>query len=173
MKHYLWIAIMLAVCCLAAAMNENYITTTTGLLAHLENVRVAPVLQQPEETEEFPETTLISKTFALPYNSIDLQVQNLQWNVFDNSGNFLYQEQAIEPGILRIGNSFTFREMRGYTILIETQINEGETIRTLASADFSLTGSEPIEIPENISPAFIDAYKALADNFQTSYLRNL
>ena len=173
MKHYLWIAIMLAVCCLAAAMNDNYITTTTGLLAHLENVRVAPVLQQPEETEEFPETTLISKTFALPYNSIDLQVQNLQWNVFDSSGNFLYQEQAIEPGILRIGNSFTFREMRGYTILIETQINEGETIRTLASADFSLTGSEPIEIPENISPAFIDAYKALADNFQTSYLRNL
>ncbi|HNZ45022.1 MAG TPA: hypothetical protein PKH12_03715, partial [Candidatus Syntrophosphaera thermopropionivorans] len=89
MKRYLWIAIMLAVCCLAAAMNENYITTTTGLLAHLENVRVAPFLQQPKETEEFPETTLISKTFALPYNSIDLQVQNLQWNVFDSSGNFL------------------------------------------------------------------------------------
>ena len=85
-------------------MDENYTTTTTGLVAHLENVRVAPVLEQPKETEEFPETTLISKTFALPYNSIDLQVQNLQWNVFDNSGNFLYQEQAIEPCILRIGN---------------------------------------------------------------------
>ena len=27
MKRYLWIAIMLAVCCLATAMNENYTTT--------------------------------------------------------------------------------------------------------------------------------------------------
>ena len=173
MKQYFGIVFLLAITCLSAAMNESYLTTTTGLNAHLDNIRFAPVLEQPKVGEEISEITIISKTFALPFNSIDLQVQNLQWNVFDKTGNFLYQEQNTEADILWLGNSFTFREMQGYTILIQTQINDVETIRTLASADFSLIGAEPLEIPESVSPAFIDAYKALADNYQTSYLRDL
>ncbi|MDZ4182911.1 MAG: C25 family cysteine peptidase, partial [Candidatus Cloacimonadaceae bacterium] len=72
-----------------------------------------------------------------------------------------------------LANSFTMREMRGFTVVMQTQVLQGDRIHTLKNVDFSLSGSQPIELPTSVSPAFIDAYKVLADNYQTSYLRNL
>jgi hypothetical protein len=154
-------------------MGEYYQDTAGGLQARLENIRLTPKTDTAPTDEEFPETTLISKTYALPFASAELQVQSLEWNVFDLQGNLLGTEQNRGIDALRIGNTFTFREMRGFTVLIETQVSDGENIRTLKSVEFSLAGSSPILPPQSVSPAFVDAYKELADNYSTSYLRDL
>lgn len=173
MRRFLTLAILLAAGVLCAATNGLYQSSANVLTARLENIRLAPATQSVDPDEEFPQGTLISKTFALPYRSADLQVQTLEWNVFDQSGNFLYTELNRGIDALSIGKVFTFREMQGFTVLIETQFREGNTVRTLKNAEFSLTGSDPIPLPTSVSPAFIDAYKELADNFETSYLRDL
>ncbi len=173
MRTFILMTILLALSVLQAATGELFQDNSAGLTARMENIRLAPAQNTEPDDEEFPQGTLMSRTFALPYRAVDLQVQSLSWNVFDLNGNFQYAEQNRTLDALSIGNSFTFREMQGFTVLIETQFIDGEHIRTLTNAEFSLAGSDAIEIPTSISPAFIDAYKELADNFETSYLRDL
>ncbi|MGC9361778.1 MAG: C25 family cysteine peptidase, partial [Candidatus Syntrophosphaera sp.] len=173
MNKYAIIAMLLALCALHAAAGEYYNETASGLNARLENIRLAPQTEAPDPDEQFPGTTLISKTYALPFETVDLDVHSLEWNVFDLQGNFLHAEQNRQIDALSVANSFHFREMRGFTVLFQTQHQEGGTIRTLASAEFTLTGSNPLQIPASVSPAFIDAYEELADNYETSYLRDL
>ena len=173
MRNYLLIVIMLSLSLLYAAVGDICQTTATGVDARLQGLRSAPQNASEISDPEFPETTLLSRTYALPFQSVELSVQNLEWNVFDRGGNFLYTEQNRGLDALSVGNSFSFREMRGFTVLIQTQIDDGERIRTLTNAEFSLTGQQPLDIPQSVSPAFIDAYRELADNFDTSYLRDL
>lgn len=173
MRRFILIAILLSLSMLGAVIAEQYQTVGSALSARLDNIRLQPLADTEPADEEFPATTVISKTFALPFRQASLQVQSLQWNVFDASGNYLYTEQNRALDALSIGNSFTFREMQGFTVLIQTQVTDGNQIRTLTNAEFSLTGSVPIQLPDSVSPAFIDAYKTLADNYQTSYLRDL
>ncbi len=173
MRPYLLTAILLALSVLYALPTEQYLNTPTGLNARLENIRLAPIDDADAAAEEFPQGGLISKTYALPFQSVELQVQSLQWNVFDQSGNFLYTEQNRGIDALSIGNSFTMREMQGFTVLFQTQFVEGEHIRTLKDVEFTLSGSTPVSLPTSVSPAFIAAYQELADNYETSYLRDL
>lgn len=173
MKTYILIALMLSLSLLFAAAGDICQTTGTGVTARLQNLRLAPMPVSEITDPEFPESAVISRTYALPFESAELSVQSLEWNVFDRQGNFLYIEQNRSLDALSIGNSFTFREMRGFTVLIQTQLEEGDRIRTLSSAEFSLAGNQPVALPQSVSPAFIDAYRELADNYSTSYLRDL
>ena len=173
MRRLVLIMILLALGVLFASSGEHYLNIASGMHARLENIRLAPDTEPVPEDEEFPVTTLISRTYALPFQTAELQVQSLEWNVFDLSGNYLYTEQNRSINALSVGNVFKFREMQGFTVLIETQYQEGQNIRCLKNAEFSLQGSLPIELPASVSPAFIDAYKELADNYETSYLRDL
>ncbi|NLH93363.1 MAG: T9SS type A sorting domain-containing protein [Candidatus Cloacimonetes bacterium] len=173
MRYYLLIVIMLSLGVLYAAAGDVCQTTASGLSARLQNLRLSPLEATDSDDPEFPETTLLSRTYALPFQSVELSVQSLEWKVFDRNGNFLYSEQNRNLDALSVGNSFSFREMRGFTVLVETQIDDGESIRTLTNAEFSLAGQQPIPLPQSVSPAFIDAYRELADNFDTSYLRDL
>ncbi len=115
----------------------------------------------------------ISKTFALPYMQADLGVSSITWNVYDRDGRYLGQETDYSDGDVYIANSFTFREMRGFTVNICNKKMENDSVKEISQVSFKLTGSSPVTLPESVSPAFIGAYKDLADNFETSYLRNL
>jgi hypothetical protein len=156
---------------LSATAGETYFSTSAGVEARLDNIRQAPQLEPDDE--EFSPGTRITKTFALPFDTASVQVNALQWNVFDRSGQFLRVEQnrSLEP--ISVANSFTFREMRGHTVMIETQYEIGDIIYTLSQADFYLVGNGPVQLPASVSPAFKDAYGELADNYETSYLRTL
>ncbi len=173
MRSYLLLAALLSAAALSAVPAAQYLNTASGLSARLENIRLLPEPDTAAEDDEFPQHGIISKTFALPFASVDLQVQSLSWNVFDANGNFLYTEQNRNLDAVSLGNSFTMREMRGYTVLLRTQLEENGQIRTLTDAQFSLAGSTPIALPTSVSPAFIAAYQELADNYQSSYLREL
>ncbi len=173
MRKHILTVIMLSLSLLYAATGDLCETTATGVSVRLSDLRTAPMQDLEASDPHSPESTVMSRTYALPFQSAELSVQALDWNVFDRLGNFLYAEQNRDLGALSIGNSFIFREMRGFTVRIQTQIADGEQIRTLRNAEFSLSGSQPADFPQSVSPAFAKAYEELADNFDTSYLRNL
>jgi hypothetical protein len=126
-----------------------------------------------DEGDTNPPTATITRTFAFPYQQANLQINSMVWNVFDHNGNFLYSEQKRESSALQVAHGFTFRDMRGFTIKIETQLTTDTEVRTLTDIDFELIGVSPLSIPATISPAFVDAYRSLADNYDQSYLRNI
>ena len=169
------LAILLFVSILAAAGLQEYQTTASGLRAAITELRAAPLVEDnsPDNDDGLDTISYTSKTFALPYESISLQINSMRWNVFDQSGTFLYTEDNLRDGTAVVANSFTFRDMRGHTVKIRAQFTEGNLTRTLHSIDFSITGSNPVSIPESLSPAFVQSYKSLADNWETSYLRYL
>ena len=176
MKKPVFIIILLACSILAANTIQNYGTNGSSLYARFEGLQTNPIEYQDtniEEDEPIVSSSFITKTFAFPFANAELIICSMGWNVFDSEGNFLYSEQKKENSAVSIVHSFTFREMRGYTIRIETQKEKDGLIHTLNELSFELTGSDPIQIPDSVSPAFIDAYKALADNFDYSYLRDL
>ncbi|MDP3114248.1 MAG: C25 family cysteine peptidase [Candidatus Cloacimonadaceae bacterium] len=174
MRSFILLTLLLFVSLLSAAAYERYDTHAAGLNARVENLRLAPAeVSEPGEDDEFVSHTAISKTFALPYQAATLNISRSLWNVFDENGNFLYTESNRNHDMINLANSFTMREMRGFTVVIETQVLRDGKIYTLKDVDFALAGSQPIVMPTSVSPAFIDAYKVLADNFETSYLRNL
>ncbi|MDD4309877.1 MAG: C25 family cysteine peptidase, partial [Candidatus Cloacimonetes bacterium] len=176
MKPYIVILMLLSISILAAANLEQYSTQGSVLTARLESLRLSPMADEPasiDEGDTSAPSSALMRTFAFPYQQVQIQVNSMHWNVFDLNGNFLYNEQRSINNALQVANSFTFREMTGVTIRIETQISSESTIRTLTEVDFQLLGSQLVEFPTSISPAFIDAYRELADNFEQSYLRTI
>lgn len=174
MRYQILLILLLAVCLLPATQTERYDSSAAGLRGSISFSRQAPLPQDQILDEDGVDTvTAISRTFALPFNDVTLSVHSIKWNVFDRDGNFLYQQSNRDQNTVVVANRFQFREMRGFTITARTQILDGDQMLGLAELDFSLNGQGTIELPSSVSPAFIDAYKVLADNFDTSYLRDL
>ncbi|MDD4147110.1 MAG: C25 family cysteine peptidase [Candidatus Cloacimonetes bacterium] len=144
--------------------------------ARFENLRETPMFVQEsqsfEETEH-PDTPIISRTLAFPYQNAELLIQSMTWRVFDKQGEYLRSSSENFTDVASIAQSFTFREMHGVTIRIQTQRETDTEIYTLDNLDLSVRGHGQLNIPESVSPAFIDAYKYLADNWDTSYLKSL
>lgn len=173
MKRYMLIALLTLIVGITAAVSvETFDTRGNGLTASLRNLRQAPIEPETEE-DEFDTQTFISRTFALPFADVILRITNTRWNAFDLTGNYIGEVQHRNNDAAVIANRFRFREMQGFTVNIRTQIEEENRILTLMDVDFELEGIGSIELPMSVSPAFIDAYKVLADNYETSYLRNL
>lgn len=176
MKSYIAIIMLLSISILGAIGLEQYQATGSGMRAQLTELRLTPMPHQEADLAEgdiSAPTPAITKTYAFPFRNAQLQINRMKWNVFNTEGSFLYSEEQRVASAMSVVYNFQFREMRGVTVRIETQLENAETIRTLSEVDFELIGSEPIVIPETVSGAFIDAYKVLADNFDTSYLRDI
>jgi len=54
---------------------------------------------------------------------------------------------------------FTFREMRGVSLRINTQLKQLMRFLTLSDLDVQIRGSGAIQLPETISEAFAPAYR--------------
>ncbi|MCB5271976.1 MAG: C25 family cysteine peptidase [Candidatus Cloacimonetes bacterium] len=177
MRKLILIISILCISLLSAATLERFQDTGTGINARFENLRTAPF--EPAEIsiddgdDEFPETPMISRTFAFPYENAGLLVNQMTWRVFSKQGDYLQSRQETVDSALELSQPFIFREMRGVTLRIQTQLETETEILTLDNLDFELQGSGTLTFPQSVSPAFIDAYQALADNWETSYLRNL
>ena len=162
---------------LGAANLERFEDTGIGINARFENLRTSPFergeISLDEGEYQFPDTPMISRTVAFPYESAQLSVNQMTWRVFNKDGEYMNTRSLINDSAVELSQPFTFREMRGFTIRINTQLETDTEILTLDNLDFNLHGSGAIEIPQSVSPAFVDAYQVLADNWDTSYLRNL
>jgi len=154
---------------------EQYTTTGWGVRASLESVRAVPQTEDnsADNNDGLDTISSITKTFALPYQSADVQLNHVSWNVFDSNGTFLYKTQTQRENTVVLAKSFTFREFHGFTVRIAAQYTDNDLVYTLDNIDFNLVGSDLIDIPAGVSPAFVEAYKTLADNWNTCYLRDL
>ena len=174
MKLHIVLILLLALSLLPASVTERFDGTPQSIRGSISLSRQAPVAQdQILDEEGIDSVTAFSRTFALPVQDVTLSVHSITWNVFDSQGNFLYQQSNRDQNSVVVANRFQFREMRGFTITAKTQLADGDLMLGLAELDFSLSGQGSIPLPSSVSPAFIDAYKALADNWDTCYLRDL
>ena len=160
--------IMIALAGFCFGMNvEQCSTNGNSVQVRLENVRSLP------DYNADPAAYITSLTYALPYSEAILSVNSIMCKEFDSDGNFIRTSSMGDEGIVKIANSFTFREMRGFTVNIQNQIHKDNVTKVVDKIDFSLLGVNPIELPTSISPAFQNAYQELAANYDSSYLRNL
>jgi hypothetical protein len=137
------------------------------------NVKLTNVRAIPEFSDIDQNQFVTTQTYALPYLSANLSVSSMTWKEYDNNGTFLRSMDSVENGSIYIANSFIFREMNGFTVAFKNQVNENNKTRVLDKVEFELTGAQPISLPQSVSGAFINSYKKLADNYDSSYLRNL
>ncbi|HOD17591.1 MAG TPA: C25 family cysteine peptidase [Candidatus Cloacimonadota bacterium] len=140
---------------------------------NLVTVRLNNFKSCPDPTAADPNLSVTAQTYALPYQQAQIQVNGMTWKEYDASGNYLRTIDLNDNQKINLVNSFTFREMRGFTVTITNQYTENNVTRVLQNIEFRLIGSQPITIPEAISPSFVTAYSQLATNYNTSYLRNL
>ncbi len=151
---------------------ETVSTGLSNISVRIQNLRIAPLQEIDLEENEEPET-MVSRTYAMPFLQANINVHSMLWNVYDTAGNLLYETQERDLQDVNLSSVIHFREMVGHTVRIQTQKKVGNTIRTLKDVEFSLDYSDPVPIPQAVSGAFVDAYKQLASNYDTSYLRNL
>jgi len=165
---YLIIAMLMLTSFAFALDIEQCITVDNRVNVRINNIKSFPDLNEPD-----PNQLVLSQTYALPYQSAALLINNMAWKEFDLNGNYLRTTNTLDYNSVYIANTFTFREMNGFTVNIHKQINDKSTIKVLDQIDFELAGSSPIEIPQSVSLSFVKAYQKLAANYDTSYLRNL
>ncbi len=116
---------------------------------------------------------VITKTIALPSNSAELQINNVNVVIYDKNGNPISNSNTIDESRVEIIDSFTMREMHGFTVKIVVSKNEGENKSVINNLNFSIHGTSSASIPNEISQAFADSYEEMADNYSTSYLADI
>ncbi|MDD3104337.1 MAG: gingipain R, partial [Candidatus Cloacimonetes bacterium] len=136
---------ILCISLLSAATLERFQDTGTGINARFENLRTAPFqraeISIDDGEDEYPDTPMISRTFAFPYESAELVVNQMTWRVFSKQGEYLQSRYEIMDSALQLSQPFVFREMRGLTLRIQTQVETDTEILTLDNLDFQLQGS--------------------------------
>ena len=174
MRYQILFILLLCASLLAAINQPQYEENASGLRARMSFSRaLTSIEEQIVDEEGFDSVSSFTSTYALPFESVGIRVNRIVWDVFDSFGNFLYQSSDRKSQEVVIANSFQFREMRGFTIKAPTRFSEPGFEYRLSELDYSLSGNGSIDLPQSVSPAFVEAYKYLADNYDTSYLRGL
>lgn len=174
--RYLILIALLVMSGLVFALNIDQCQTLNNQVSvKLTDVRNAPVdvTTAPGEAVDAANSVLSAQTYALPYETAQVQVQSMNWKIFNARGTYLRSENTIDQSAVYLSNSFNFREMRGFTVAMKNQIQSGSEYKVLSRVEYTLTGQSAIQLPTGVSAAFTTAYKKLAANYETSYLRNL
>lgn len=167
---------MMAISVMTAAPLERVETTASGVNVRIQSLRTEPFFAEPftdEDIHDVKPSSVIGRTYAIPYANATVEVQNMIWNVFDAQGQLVGETHYRSSDWISVSNRLQFREMHGVTVSMDTQRRVGNEIHTLREVEFTIHGSEPMPTPTHVSPAFIDAYRRLASNYETSYLANL
>ena len=174
MRYQILLILLLCASLLTAVNQPQYEENASGLRARMSFERIVPSIEEQIVDEEgFDNVSSFTTTYALPFESVGIRVNSIVWDVFDASGNFLHQLSDRKSQDVVVANSFQFREMRGFTVKAPTRYSESGLEYRLSQLDYSLSGSGNIILPQSVSPAFVEAYKLLADNYDTSYLKGL
>lgn len=167
--RYFLVSFLLLIACYSFSVNVEQCQTMNNVISvKLNQIKSKPDLAVTDDT-----ALITSQTYALPYSNCSIQINNMQWDVYNNQGTFVRSDNSITQSSVYVSNTFTFREMYGITVNIKNQIPNGSDYRVLNSVEFDVVGYNPIPIPQAVSPAFVKSYQKLAANYETSYLRNL
>ncbi len=121
-----------------------------------------------EITEE-----VVSHTVALLAEDVEIRVNRMTVAAYNSSGELIERGNYIDNSRVRLVNKFTFREMYGFTVVVDLIEEENGTKSVIEALDYDVIGLGIRDIPAEVSKPFSHAYEALALNYATSYLGNL
>lgn len=147
----------------------NSTTSSNSVNISLDNKELNAVTAKNAESQDF----VFCKTYALASKDVDIQINSLIVDDYDNNGNLIATRSTSLPEFAKLNNSFTFKEMQGFTISFNPVIKSNEGISIVKNANLTLSGRGSFATPTETSEAFTPLYEQLADNFYDSYLHNL
>ncbi|MDD2650148.1 MAG: C25 family cysteine peptidase [Candidatus Cloacimonetes bacterium] len=118
------------------------------------------------------ENFTFSKTYALPYHNIELDIQSIVLESYNQNGERVQNRNISIDDFAVISNQFIFKEMRGFTINFNPVFVNNNEITIVKNAKLNIIGNNKAEEAEAVSEAFISLYEHLAANYHGSYLSN-
>ncbi len=131
-------------------------------------VQVSCSYQQEESVNRFAQ-----QTFAIPAQSVSVEIQSMRIGLYNAEGERVNQYEQIQPERVAVAKQFTLREMRGFTVRIETSRDENGLESRIDDLEYSLISNGTFTYPQNVSEAYVPIYKQMAANYETSYLRHM
>lgn len=132
--------------------------------------KTMPSIKQMLSEDDLP---ALSKTFAIPAQSADITVNSMIIDTYSLEGSLLRSSNSIESEKIFINNEFIFKEMRGFSVFVDLVSKNQNEVKVIREASFSVNGHGHYDIPQEISEAFVASYRALAHNYDSSYLYDL
>jgi PKD repeat protein len=115
----------------------------------------------------------LQRVLALPAEDVELIIRNSELEIYSENGDLIDIRNDNLEDYVRISDQFVFREMRGFQIEIDLEKNSENRQEKLNKIDLEVRVKNPTVLPQKVSAAFLPLYRKLADNFDSSYLRNL
>ena len=112
------------------------------------------------------ENFTFSKTYALPYHNIELDIQSIVLESYNQNGERVQNRNISIDDFAVISNQFIFKEMRGFTINFNPVFVNNNEITIVKNAKLNIIGNNKAEEAEAVSEAFISLYEHLAANYQ-------
>jgi len=139
-------------------------------------------LPSPAEVLAEDKLPALVKSFVIPAETAELTISRITTEVYDPKGEYLYTTESIDPKKIYLSDSFYFKEARGFSVFIDLYTLVGTPfmvsdlgceLHIIKSASFTLQGSGEYPVPTDVSEAFIESYRTLFANFDSSYLVDL
>ncbi len=114
----------------------------------------------------------LEKVVALPSRNVEIIVNDCEIAEYSADGELLNTRYADGKEYIELQQSFIMRDLYAHQIKIsKTKETDGMSI-VLNSLDIDLKMTDPVQIPNKISAAFLPLYRSMVDNFERSYLRD-
>ena len=114
----------------------------------------------------------LEKVIALPSRNVEIIVNECEIAEYSANGELLNTYFSDGEDYIELQQSFIMRDLYAHQIKI-SKAKETDGISTvLKSLDIELKMTDPIQIPQKISAAFLPLYRSMVDNFERSYLRD-
>ena len=114
----------------------------------------------------------LDQIIALPSRSVDILVSGCEIAEYSDDGKLLRTRFTGGENYIKLQKSFIMRDLYAHQITI-SKTREMDGISTvLKSLDIELQMTDPVQIPQKISAAFLPIYRSMVDNFDRSYLRD-
>ncbi len=118
------------------------------------------------------EQSNLEQIIALPSRSVDILINDCVIEEYSDNGELLRTRSDGGKDHVEIQKSFIMRNLYAHQFSInKTKVTDGIS-SVLKSIDIEIRMTDPVQIPQKVSAAFLPLYKSLIDNFDRSYLRD-
>jgi len=118
------------------------------------------------------EQSNLEQIVALPSRSVEILINDCIVEEYSTDGELLRTRSGVGKDHIEIQNSFIMRDLYAHQFSIN-KIKESDGVSSvIKSIDIEIRMTDPVQIPQTVSAAFLPLYKSLIDNFDRSYLRD-
>ncbi|MEA2095671.1 MAG: C25 family cysteine peptidase [Candidatus Cloacimonadota bacterium] len=122
--------------------------------------------------ENILEQNDLEKIIALPSRSVEVFINECEIAEFSEDGKLLRTHSVNGDDYIELQQSFVMRDLYAHQIKISKTKKTDGVSTVLKSLNIELKMTDPIQIPQKISAAFLPLYHSMVDNFERSYLRD-